>query len=943
MLYSRLIAFFVFVLLGFQTLATHIRAGEIVARQVSGNEFVFTFIGYRDVEGILFQNGLFDFGDGTQYGGDGGERIPWERFDPEDGVERWEFTLPKTYLASANYLVSYTEENRNEDIQNISASVLTPFHVETLVIVDALFPNSSPFFTVPPIDQGVVGSVFEHNPGAFDPDNDSLSYSLVTPQQGSGSDVGGYLQLNDASFYDDFSAGNSTGTGTPTLSIDPVTGTLTWDSPGGATLSDLQCKEWNVAIRVQEWRRIGDDYLPLGYIVRDMQIIICDYENDPPDIQVPEDTCVVAGETVTGVATATDPDGDLVKLEAFGGPFELVPTATVNPDPPVFQPLPASLFFEWETVCTFIRTSPYQVEFKATDQPMIEGIDNLVGQSSFETWRITVVGPAPEGLMVDASGAAMNLSWDPYECPNAESMQIWRRVGEFEIDPTCDPGLPENAGYELIQTQEIEDTDFTDTNNGLGLSPGSKYCYRLVATFPPPLGGLSIVSEEACDSLLVDLPVITNVDVVSTSETEGEIRVNWTPPYEIDPGVFPPSYTYELIRTEGMSLGGDYTSLITTMDTTFLDQGLNTEDLSYSYRVILYAQGISNPVDTSQQASSVRLNPSPQVGGIRLSWEANVPWSNTVQDFPLHFIYRDNALDAFPDSLVLIDQIDVTQNGFTYLDDGIEPDEDRGISGEDGLDDELEYCYAVTTQGSYDNELLPEPLINTSQIICAQPNDTIPPCTPLSVSFSADSNFDCESQFVCGSNVVSLENEIEWGVDGDVQCDDDIEFYRVYFSESSDIATFQFLEETTALSFTHRDLTSLAFCYFVTSVDRSGNESIISEIICNDNCPQYILPNVFTPNGDPFNNTFKPIERDGLCPRFVESVVLTIVNRTGSEVYTYDSNEIEAPVNAEWDGRTNGGLEAPAGVYYYSAEVKFTTLDPADANQVIKGWVQLIR
>ena len=126
-------------------------------------------------------------------------------------------------------------------------------------------------------------------------------------------------------------------------------------------------------------------------------------------------------------------------------------------------------------------------------------------------------------------------------------------------------------------------------------------------------------------------------------------------------------------------------------------------------------------------------------------------------------------------------------------------------------------------------------------------------------------------------------------------------------------------------------------------MDRSGNESRISGIICNDNCPQYILPNVFTPNNDGFNDTFKPLENDGQCPRFVDSVDLTIVNRAGREVFSIDTNNPEITLNVEWDGRINGGTEAPTGVYYYAAEVIFNTLNSRNQVQVIKGWVQLIR
>jgi len=927
-----LLPFTLLIFIVFKAHATHIRAGEIIVRQISGNTYSITFIGYRDVDGVLFGNGTLDFGDGTTFGGPNGETIPWERFDPVDGVERWQFTRVHEYSGGSNYLVSYTEDFRNADIQNIAGSVSTSFHVETLIKVDPLIPNSTPFFTVPPIDQGVVGAVFEHNPGAFDPDGDSLSYSFTIPKQASGLNVNGYLPLNDGSFYDDFSTGNSANNGEPTLSLDPVTGTLVWDAPGGATIPPMENREFNVAFVVQEWRKINGEYIPLGYVTRDMQIIVWNYENEPPEIEIPEDTCVVAGETVTATIIGTDPDGNPVKLEAFGGPFEVTPAATFSPNPADFQGPPATLEFEWNTACGLVRVAPYEVQFKATDDPTIPGVPNPPGQTAFETWRISVVGPPPEGLEASSiSGRRMDLSWNTYSCPNADSIQVWRRVGEFEIDPTCNPGIPANSGYELIQTQSIADTTFIDNNNGVGLAPGSKYCYRLVATFPAPLGGLSIASEEACDSLDIDVPVITNVDVVTTDEVDGEIRVNWTPPYEIDAGVFPPTYTYELIRTEGPGPGGNFTSITSTSDTTFLDSGLNTEDLFYSYQVILI-DGTDAVVDTSQQASSVRLIPNSQVGAIRLSWSANVPWSNSVQDFPYHYVYRDNVLEADPTAIQLIDSVDVTVSGLSYFDDG-------SFNGEE-LDEEIEYCYFVTTFGSYDNELIPEPLINNSQIICAQPNDTIPPCAPVSVSF--DSNFDCESQVSCGENV-QLRNVLNWEFDNEAACDDDILFFRVYISTSEDEETFELLGETSNTEFFHEGLSSLAFCYYVTSVDRSGNESPISGIICNDNCPQYILPNVFTPNDDGANDTFRPLRDNDQCPRFVESVQFTILSRTGSELFTYDSTIPENTIFINWNGTTNGGKELPSGVYYYSAEVKFISLNPNEETQVTKGWVQLIR
>ncbi|MEO9872123.1 T9SS type B sorting domain-containing protein [Ekhidna sp.] len=959
MKYLRFLFVFFFMLSAMIANATHIRAGEVIAKRVTGLTYQFTFIGYRDIDGVPFGQGIFDYGDGNFYGDDPGEGIPWGQIENiGNGVEKWEFTLVYTYSSASNYLVSYKEDFRNANIQNISGSVSTSFYVETLVVIDPLITNSTPFFTVPPIDQGVVGAIFEHNPGAFDPDGDSLSYYFTNPKQDEGLEVNGYQTLIDPSFYTNFAEGNQSKNGPPTLSIDPVTGTLTWNAPGGATIPDQENREFNVAFVVEEWRRINGVLIRLGFVTRDMQIIIWNYDNDPPELEVPEDTCVVAGDIITGIITGTDPDGDPVKIEAFGGSFEISPAASVRPNPAEFQGPPSILNFEWETDCGLVRIAPYEVQFKATDSPTIPGITNPPGQVNFESWRITVVGPAPEGLVAETRpGRSMQLNWDPYSCTNADSMQVWRRVGEFEIDPTCNPGIPENSGYALIETLDISDTSYLDSNNNIGLSSGSNYCYRLVALFPSPGGGESIASEEACDSLLIDVPIITNVDIESTSETAGEILVKWTPPYQINAAAFPPTYTYEVLRKEGQSFGGTFTSVRPpSTDTTFVDSGLNTEDISYSYRIVLY-DNTDQPVDTSQQASSVRLEPSALVGGIKLDWTASVPWSINVQEYPYHYIWRDNVVNGDPESIQLIDSVEVTLDGLTYLDTG----DFNGVE----LDEETEYCYFVTTFGSYDNDLLPEPLINRSQIICAQPSDTIPPCPLIEVNFTSDSNFSCETQFSCERQAAGLNQELRnvlnWESNIAPECDDDISFFRIYISRSKEVETFVLLDVTTGNEFIHDSdifnqglpLNSLAFCYYITAVDRSGNESQISEIICNENCSQYILPNVFTPNGDGVNDTFTPFTNNGDCPRFVESVIFKAFSRAGAELFTYNSSDREiggeGTVSSEntifinWDGKSNAGKELPAGVYYYSAEVSFVGLNPEGDVEVINGWVQIIR
>ncbi len=937
----------------FESFSTHIRAGEIIIERIDFLTYRITFFGYRDQEGVLFGQGRLDFGDGEIYGDDPDEQIPWTNItDLGNGVERWQFSREHTYQAANAYTVSYTEDFRNANIQNITGSVNTPFYIESQIIIDPLIGvNNSPVFTVPPIDQGVVGFRFEHNPGAFDPDGDSLAYEFVIPLQAKGIDVAGYRSLVDPSFYDNFPNGNQAGDGPPTLTLDEINGTLVWDAPGGVGIPEDDNREFNIAFIVREYRFINGEWFPLGFVKRDMQIIIWNFDNDPPEIELPPDTCVVAGETITATVIGTDPDNDPVKLEALGGPFVVnPPIATANPPAPgQFTVPPSFLTFEWQTVCGHVRARPYEVQFKATDDPTIPNITDPPGSVNFETWRLTVVGPAPTGLVADTQpGRSIQLNWDDYSCSNADSIQVWRRVGEFDIDPTCEPGIPQNAGYELVDVLDAAETSLLDNNDGLGLSPGSKYCYRLVATFPDPTGGLSIASDEACDSLLIDVPLITNVDIRTTSETNGEILVRWTPPYQIDVGAFPPDYGYSVLRAEGQGPTGDFVNLSTNQaDTFFIDTGMNTEDLFHAYKIVLH-DNTGVPIDTSVTASSIRLEPRPQVGAIQLNWEGNVPWSLNVQDFPYHYIWRDNVDNSDLSAIQLIDSVDVTMDGLTYLDNG-------SFNGVD-LDDQTTYCYFVTTSGSYGNALVAEPLENNTQIICAQPNDTIPPCTPVSIVFDTSAPFSCDVNSADqGCDFNDFQNRLIWEPDNDLACGDDIQSYQIYFSDTGEEGSYVALANTTETSFTHGGLSSYAGCYIISAIDRSGNESILSEPICNDNCPQLILPNLFTPNGDGLNDFFRPFysgsrigrDIDGFansnCPRFVKSINFTVFNRAGATVFSYDSSENENDFLINWNGTNSGGGDLPEGAYFYSAEVTFERLNPDDEVEVYSGWVQILR
>jgi gliding motility-associated-like protein len=104
---------------------------------------------------------------------------------------------------------------------------------------------------------------------------------------------------------------------------------------------------------------------------------------------------------------------------------------------------------------------------------------------------------------------------------------------------------------------------------------------------------------------------------------------------------------------------------------------------------------------------------------------------------------------------------------------------------------------------------------------------------------------------------------------------------------------------------------TLKGCYYVTVVDSAGNESKGSNIVCLDECGDYDLPNVFTPNGDNINDVFKAFNPGG-----VTKVNMQIFNRLGKLVFKTEDPDIN------WDGRDIDSKRfVSSGVYWYICEV----------------------
>ena len=231
---------------------------------------------------------------------------------------------------------------------------------------------------------------------------------------------------------------------------------------------------------------------------------------------------------------------------------------------------------------------------------------------------------------------------------------------------------------------------------------------------------------------------------------------------------------------------------------------------------------------------------------------------------------------------------------------------------DEGLKNGEMYCYFVKAIGRYSGTKTISPLINLSNNLCTSPIDSTPPCPP-EISIVED----CKN------------NQLHFYLQSDSVCIEDTEIYTIYLLKGNDKKLIAIMDST---YYFYENLQSIAGCYVVTATDSFGNEGAISNQICVENCPEYELPNVFSPNNDNVNDLFVPIKN-----KHIESVEMKIFNRWGQVVF--ETNEAEV----NWNGRKRGKKgNCSEGVYFYVCIVNELRLNEISSYN-LKGTVSLIR
>jgi hypothetical protein len=506
--------------------ATHVRAGEITYKWLSGKTYSITLTTYTDDGPSVADRCKM-----TIHLGDGDSCVAYRQngslapsssecsvsysgaiIKTSPTVKKNVYSCIHTYSGTGSFTIYVLDRNRNSGVINIANSVNQPFYIQSILVIGTL-PNNSSLPSYDPIDEGGLGKCFYHNRGAYDLDGDSLSYEISACLGGQDPISGQFnLPLSGYTHPDPGPSG--------TFTINSVTGTITW-------CSSQSNGEYNIAFITKEWRKQNcGAYTLVGTVLRDMQIIINNSgSNNLPLISILSNTCVVAGSNYTIPVSATDPENNSVTLSAGGMPFFISQAASFGT---VSAVNPAGTF-SWNVSCAHIRKEPYMVTYKA--------IDNApTPLASFTTQNITVMAPGPQNLSAAVGTNIVQLQWNKPVCHPASGNKIshydvYRSTGTSTWTPSnCETGVPASSGltYAFFTYTENDTTAVDYTVISL---PNNTFCSYAVAAVYEDCSQ-SIASNVVTSQLIIGLDEIAlslaNISVYPNPSTGNSVNIDIT-------------------------------------------------------------------------------------------------------------------------------------------------------------------------------------------------------------------------------------------------------------------------------------------------------------------------------------------------------------------------------------------------------------------------------
>lgn len=381
-------------------------------------------------------------------------------------VEEFVFASDPIDLGSVppadGFIFTYNQCCRNTVTNLVSADNYTINYRAVMYALNGLDTDpcydSSPEFAEKPSALLCSGYQLSYNSNGIDVDGDSLAYEFVAPRH-----EAGFVPYAAGYSFDVPLPGPTLDPSYDQITIDPVTGQIEYDAPGG-----LQGK-WNIAYMVRAYR-CGQ---LISENIREMQvwIIPCTEPNTVPQVTAPNwlspagasgySVTVEAGEFVSFTLEGVDNDiingtPQTLSFSAIGPQFGsgfnnanagclIAPCATLNNStPPVTTVGSIGTTFEWQTECQHVSVQDQCANYSNTYNFIFKYRDDYcpARATSYINVSVTVIGdevlpnPQPHCASV-LPGGGVELFWSPVTDNNNPPTFV-----EYVITHSLDPNGP---------------------------------------------------------------------------------------------------------------------------------------------------------------------------------------------------------------------------------------------------------------------------------------------------------------------------------------------------------------------------------------------------------------------------------------------------------------------------------------------------------------------
>jgi len=215
------------------------------------------------------------------------------------GYEQYIYSVVITLPSECNdWIIATHESARNDAITNLATPGSYDLYVECHLDNTGGLCDNSPLFSTIPLAYSCTNQLFVYNHGAYDPDGDSLVYTLVNPLDTLNGPIP-YSSINLSPTYPLY-------TTTGDFGFDPLTGQMI------CTPSSNQIVV--ISVRIDEYR----DGVKIGSTQRDVQVVIKPCSNNVPEIPLGIEN-VVGGSLINSNTVVVCPgvtlDFDLVGVD----------------------------------------------------------------------------------------------------------------------------------------------------------------------------------------------------------------------------------------------------------------------------------------------------------------------------------------------------------------------------------------------------------------------------------------------------------------------------------------------------------------------------------------------------------------------------------------------------------------------------------------------------